>query len=85
MIDTTLEKIWERYQNKYRFLVLASRETRKLIEAVAEGRIETIDNPYRLGVLRTIRGEAEDDIVEVVPEEQVEESLEEEKPLATTD
>lgn len=60
MIETSLEKIWELYTNKYSFLVKASRETRRLIEAVSEGRIDTIENPYRLGLERTIRGEAEE-------------------------
>ncbi|MBN2379188.1 hypothetical protein JXM67_05245 [candidate division WOR-3 bacterium] len=56
-MEPTLEKIWELYGNKYRYLVLASLEARKLIEAVAEGKIDTIDNPYILGLQRTIRGE----------------------------
>jgi len=59
MIEISLEKIWERYENKYRFLVLASKETRRLIEAVNEGRLDAVDNPYRLGLERTLRGDAE--------------------------
>lgn len=61
MEEVSLEKVWERYENKYRFLVMASRETRRLIEAVAEGRIDVVENPYRLGLARTIRGEAEEE------------------------
>jgi hypothetical protein len=60
MDEVSLERVWERYENKYRFLVVASRETRRLIEAVAEGRIDMIEDPYRLGLARTIRGEAEE-------------------------
>jgi len=58
MIEASLEKIWERYGNKYRFLVLASFESRELIEAVAEGKIDVIDNPYRLGLEKVLRGES---------------------------
>ncbi len=60
MKETSLEKIWEHYENKYKFLVSASREARRLIEDVAEGRIDAVENPYRLGLLRAIRGDAEE-------------------------
>lgn len=61
MKDITLERIWDRYGNKYQFLVRASRETRRLIESVAEGRIESVENPYSLGLARTIREEVEEE------------------------
>lgn len=61
MEEISLERVWERYENKYRFLVMASRETRRLIEAVAEGRIDVVENPYQLGLARTIRGETEEE------------------------
>lgn len=60
MQETSLEKIWERYENKYHFLAMASRETRRLIEEVAEGRIDVVENPYRLGLARALRGEVEE-------------------------
>ncbi len=57
MIDSSLEKIWERYINKYRYLAKASVETRQLIEDMVEGRIDVVENPYQLGLDRTLRGE----------------------------
>lgn len=60
MQEISLEKIWERYENKYYFLAMASREARRLIEEVAEGRIDVVENPYSLGLARTLRGEAEE-------------------------
>lgn len=57
MIDSSLEKIWERYTNKYRFLAKAATETRQLIEDIVEGRIDVVENPYQLGLERTLRGE----------------------------
>lgn len=60
MQEISLEKIWEHYENKYRFLAMASREARRLIEEVAEGRIDAVENPYLLGLARTLRGEAEE-------------------------
>lgn len=59
MIETSLERIWELYGNKYRFLVIASIEARNLIESVAEGRIDSVQNPYRLGLMRVLRGEVD--------------------------
>ncbi|MBD3286266.1 hypothetical protein GF359_06945 [candidate division WOR-3 bacterium] len=59
MIETSLEKIWDKYGNKYRFLILASMESRDLIESIAEGKIDVVENPYRLGLLKALRGETE--------------------------
>jgi len=59
MTEITLERIWERYGNKYIFLALASKETRKLIEAISEGKIDTVDNPYRLGIQKAFRGDTD--------------------------
>lgn len=60
MIETSFERIWEKYPNKYKFLIKASRETRRLIQAVNEGKIDVVENPYRLALQRTLRGEAEE-------------------------
>lgn len=57
MINSSLERIWERYKNKYMFLARASVETRQLIEDMVEGRIDVVENPYQLGLDRTLRGE----------------------------
>ena len=57
MIDSSLEKIWERFGNKYRYLAKASKDTRQLIEDIVEGRMDVVENPYQLGLDRTLRGE----------------------------
>ncbi|NLI98479.1 hypothetical protein GX441_07465 [bacterium] len=57
MIEASLEKIWTRFENKYIFLAKASRATRQLIEDIVEGRIDAVENPYMLGLNRTLRGE----------------------------
>lgn len=55
MKEVSLERIWDQYGNKYVFLVSASRETRQLIEAISEGRIDTVENPYRLGLMKAMQ------------------------------
>lgn len=55
MKEVSLERIWELYGNKYRFLVSASLVARELIEAVAEGRVDAIENPYSLGLSKALQ------------------------------
>lgn len=43
----TIEKIWEKYDNKYQALVRAAKEARRVIEGLEKNEIQIEGNPYR--------------------------------------
>ncbi len=42
-----IEKIWEKYDNKYKALIRAAKEARRIIEGMEKNEIQIEDNPYR--------------------------------------
>jgi len=42
-----IEKIWEKYPNKYEALIKAAKEARRVIEALEKNEIQLAENPYR--------------------------------------
>lgn len=42
-----IEKIWEKYSNKYEALIKAAKEARRVIEALEKNEIQLLDNPHR--------------------------------------
>jgi DNA-directed RNA polymerase subunit K/omega len=42
-----IEKIWEKYDNKYIALIRAAKEARRVIEGMEKNEIQIEDNPYR--------------------------------------
>lgn len=55
MSSVDLEKIWEKFGNKYLFLALASKEARKLLEKISKGEIEAPEDVYKLALEKTLR------------------------------
>jgi len=45
-----IEKLWERFNNKYEAVVMGSREVRRVIEAIRDGKIEINEDPYLYAV-----------------------------------
>jgi len=42
-----IEKIWEKYDNKYIALIRVAKEARRIIEGLEKNEIQIEDNPYR--------------------------------------
>lgn len=61
MIYVELEKIWKRFKNKYKFLVFASVEARKLIEEIGEGSPGGGKNIYQLALERALQQEIKEE------------------------
>ncbi len=65
-----IEKIWEKYDNKYKALIRAAKEARRIIEGMEKNEIQIEDNPYR-HALKLI---TEDKKVETTGEKEKEET-----------
>jgi DNA-directed RNA polymerase subunit K/omega len=42
-----IEKIWEKFTNKYEALILAAKEARRIAEAIEKNELQLEENPYR--------------------------------------
>ena len=59
MRRTSIEKLWKRFNNKYEGIVAASKEARRILEAVSNGEIEVRENPYFYALRRVLSGEVD--------------------------
>ncbi|MDH5185877.1 MAG: hypothetical protein OEZ20_03340 [candidate division WOR-3 bacterium] len=50
----TIEKIWKSFDNKYEAVIKASREARRVIEAIEKNEINLEENPYRYAIKRVV-------------------------------
>lgn len=66
----SIEKIWEKYDNKYKALIRAAKEARRVIEGLEKNEIQIEENPYR-HALKLI---TEDKKAETTKEKEKEES-----------
>ncbi len=41
-----MERLWERFSNKYEAVILGAWEVRRVIEAIRDGKIEINEDPY---------------------------------------
>lgn len=57
MKNLSLEKIWDRYKNKYQGLNVAALEVRRVIEALQKGEIQLNQNIYDYALERLVAGE----------------------------
>ncbi len=55
-----IEKIWEKYPNKYEALVKAAKEARRVIEAMEKNEIQLEENPYRYALKHTLEQASQD-------------------------
>jgi len=57
MKNLSLEKIWEKYPNKYQALNVAALEARRIIEALQKGEMQMTQNIHEYSLARLIAGE----------------------------
>lgn len=57
MRRTDIEKLWKKFDNKYQGIVVASREARRILEAINNGEIEVKENPYLYALRRVLSGQ----------------------------
>ncbi len=57
MKNISLERIWEKYPNKYQALNVAALEARRLIDAMQKGEVQLNENVYDYALGRLIAGE----------------------------
>jgi len=51
-----VEKIWERFENKYKAINIASLEARRIKDAQAKGLIEKKSNPIFIAIRKLLSG-----------------------------
>jgi DNA-directed RNA polymerase subunit K/omega len=56
----TIEKIWEKFPNKYEALVKAAKEARRVIDALEKNEIQLEEDPYRYALKHTLEQETPD-------------------------
>ncbi len=57
MKHNSLEKIWEKYPNKYQALNIAALEARRVIDGIQKGEIQTSENIYDHALAKLVAGE----------------------------
>ena len=55
-----IEKIWEKYPNKYEALVKAAKEARRLVEAIEKNELQLEENPYRYALRLILEGKSKE-------------------------
>ena len=50
----SIEKIWEKFPNKYLALVKAAKEARRVIDALEKNEIQLEEDPYRYALKHTL-------------------------------
>ncbi len=54
LFSPEIEKIWQRYSNKYESVIAGSTEARRVIEAIRDGKIEITEDPYLYALKRIL-------------------------------
>lgn len=49
-----IEKIWERFNNKYEAIILGAREVHRVIEALHDNKLEITEDPYIYALKRIL-------------------------------
>lgn len=57
MKEASIEKLWKMFDNKYQGIVVASKEARRILEAISNGEIEINENPYFYALRRVLSGQ----------------------------
>lgn len=56
----TIEKIWEKFTNKYEALIRAAKEARRITEAIEKNELQLEENPYRYALRVVLEKKTED-------------------------